>query len=285
MQFGAGGRFVGFCGAFVLVIFGLTALFADSLAPHALNVSFTPYLPPSAHHLLGTNDMGYDIFSELLHAARLSLAVGVLAALMSIVVGVAVGLLSGYYKGFWGETLSGLIDVFLLIPVLPLMVILAAYLGASFWNVILVIGLLSWCSTARVVRARVLQLREMPYIEALVALGIPDRVIILKHVLPNTAEVIVAKFVLAVAAAMLSEASLSFLGLGDPSRVSWGGMVHFAFTRGGFVNGMWYWYLPPGLCIAACTVAFTLLGMCFERCQERERMNARHMVHGVVPQG
>jgi peptide/nickel transport system permease protein len=159
-------------------------------------------------------------------------------------------------------------DVVLLVPGLPLMIILAAYLSPSMWNIVLAVGLLWWCSTARVVHSRVLQLREMPFVEAARALGGKDRYIMLNHILINTKEVIYAKFALSVASAMLTEASLSFLGLGDPLNISWGEMIHFAFSRGGFANDMWWWYLPPGLMICASVLGFVMIAMEPERDQK-----------------
>lgn len=270
-------KWYGPVGVLILLFFLTVALFAGFLSPHELKTSYQPYLPISRQHLLGTNDMGYDIFTELLHSARISLGVGIAAALISVVVGTTAGLLAGYYKGVLSEVVVGIIDIFLLVPFLPLVVMLAAYLGASFWNIVLVIGLLGWCSTARVVRARAMQLRSMPFVESLKSLGIPDTRIIVCHVLPNASEVIAAKFVLSVAGAMLSEASLSFLGLGDPAMISWGMMIHYAFKRGGFVNGMWHWYLPPGLCIAMCAMGFVLLGLLFEARGERLSTSCRQV--------
>lgn len=245
----------------ILIVLVFIAITAPYIAPHDPEITGIPYQSPNADHLLGTNDLGQDIFSELLHASRTSLAVGFLAAIISIVIGVSVGLLAGYYRGWVGELLMGTTDVFLLIPGLPLMIILAAYLNPSMWNIIYVIGLLWWCSTARVVHSRVLQVREMKFIESTRALGYSDFYILYNHILPNTKEVIYAKFSLAVASAMLAEASLSFLGLGDPLNISWGEMIHFAFTRGGFANDMWWWYLPPGLMICITVLAFVMITM------------------------
>jgi len=250
-----------FTGIAILVVLVFIAITAPLIAPHDPEKTGIPYQSPSADHLLGTNDLGQDIFSELLYASRTSLVVGFLAAIISIVIGVSVGLMAGYYRGWIRELLMGMTDVFLLIPGLPLMIILAAYLSPSMWNIILVIGLLWWCSTARVVQSRVLQVREMQFIESTRALGYSDSYILHKHVLANTKEVIYAKFSLAVASAMLAEASLSFLGLGDPLNISWGEMIHFAFTRGGFANDMWWWYLPPGLMICITVLAFVLITM------------------------
>jgi peptide/nickel transport system permease protein len=183
---------------------------------------------------------------------------------ISICIGGGIGIVSGYFRGLWGEFLTGVIDIFLLIPMLPLLVVLAAYLGQHWWNLILAISLLSWCSTARAVRSKVLQLRETLFIEALRGIGVSTGRIVRDHMIPHVMEIIAAKFVLSVAGAMLMEAALSFIGLGDPTIISWGSMIHYAFHRGGFSGGMWYWYLPPGLCIGFCALGFVLIGMHFE---------------------
>ncbi|MBU2513197.1 ABC transporter permease [bacterium] len=255
----------GACGFLCLFIFCLISVLAPWLSPHALDTSFFPFLSPSWQHPLGTNDMGYDIFSELLHSSRVSLIIGLVAASISAFIGSLIGIVSGYFRGIMGEMVTGAIDLFLLIPALPLMIILASYLGASIWNIVFVIVLLGWCSTARAVRAKTLKLRELPFIDAMIALDIPVTRILSRHILPNVMEIISAKFVVSVAGAMLSEASLSFLGLGDPTKVSWGTMMHYAFKRGGFANGMWFWYLPPGLCIAVCAMSFVLIGLYFSK--------------------
>lgn len=248
-------------GWLTLIFFLILALLAPFIAPQDPCKTGTPYLPPSSDHLLGTNDIGQDILSELIYASRISLAIGLLAGLVSIVIGVAVGLMAGYFRGWVEELLLAIGDLVLLIPGLPLMIILAAYLSPSMWNIVLVVGLLWWCSTARVVHSRVLQLRNMPFVEAARAIGCPDRYIILRHILVNAKEIVYAKFALAVASAMLTESSLSFIGLGDPLNISWGEMIHFAFSRGGFANDMWWWYLPPGLLICASVLGFVLISM------------------------
>ncbi|MDI6896250.1 ABC transporter permease [Methanocella conradii] len=249
-------KYLGFA---ILLALSLMAVFAPYIAPYDPKQTGIPYQAPSLEHLLGTNDLGQDVFSELIYATRVSLVVGFLSGIISIVIGVLVGVFAGYFRGWVEELLMGTTDVFLLIPGLPLMIILAAYLNPSMWNIIIVVGLLWWCSTARLVHSRVLQVREMQFIESTRALGYSDLYIIFKHVLVNTRDIIYAKFSLAVASAMLSEASLSFLGLGDPLNVSWGEMIHFAFSRGGFANDMWWWYLPPGLMICISVLGFIML--------------------------
>jgi peptide/nickel transport system permease protein len=246
-------------GLAVLLALSLMAVFASQIAPHDPCQTGIPYQAPSFEHLLGTNDLGQDLFSELIYATRVSLVIGFFAGIISLVAGVTIGVFAGYYRGWAEELLMGTTDVFLLIPGLPLMIMLAAYLDPSMWNIIIVVGLLWWCSTARVVHSRVLQIREMQFIESTRALGFSDLYIIIKHVLVNTKDIIFAKFSLAVASAMLSEASLSFLGLGDPMNISWGEMTYFAFSRGGFANDMWWWYLPPGLMICISIMGFLMV--------------------------
>lgn len=250
-----------FVGELILLLMVLIALMAPLIAPYDPSEMFIPYQPPSQEHLLGTNDIGNDILSELIYGTRVSLSVGILAAVISVSIGTFVGMLAGYRRGWIEQTLMGITDVFLLIPALPLMIVLAAYMEPSMWNVIIVIGLLWWCPTARIVHSRVLQVREMGFIESARAMGFSTPYVLFWHVLPNTAEVILAKFGLTVAIAMLTEASLSFLGLGDPLNVSWGTMISFAFSRGGVTNGMYWWYLPPGFMISIAVLGFIMISM------------------------
>lgn len=263
-------------GLLLLALFLLLAVFAPLFAPFDPWEPGRPFLPPSGTHPFGTNDIGQDIFSELIYSTRISLFVGFFAAFVSVAIGALVGLFSGYLRGAADEVLMGTTDIVLIIPALPLMIILAAHTSPSIWNIIIVIGALWWTSTARVVRSRVLQLREMPFVEAARSLGAGDGYIVFKHILPNTLQVILAKFILAVAGAMLTEASLSFLGLGDPLQKSWGMMLNYAFSRGGFLNGYWWWYLPPGICISLAVLSFVLIGFGLEE-QDREEMNANRL--------
>lgn len=263
-------------GLLLLALFLLLAVFAPLIAPYDPWEPGRPFLPPSGTHPFGTNDIGQDIFSELIYSTRISLFVGFFAAFVSVAIGTLVGLFSGYLRGAADEVLMGTTDIVLIIPALPLMIILAAHTSPSIWNIIIVIGALWWTSTARVVRSRVLQLREMPFVEAARSLGAGDGYIVFKHILPNTLQVILAKFILAVAGAMLTEASLSFLGLGDPLQKSWGMMLNYAFSRGGFINGYWWWYLPPGICISLAVLSFVLIGFGLEE-QDQDEINANRL--------
>lgn len=250
-------------GILILTVFMFWALFPEMFANHDIKESFRAYQQPNEEFWLGTNDLGYDIFSELIHAAGTTLLVGLTAALISIFIGALVGLFAGYSEGILGDILNGLINVFLLIPMLPLIVICSSFFGQNLRNIIIIIAVLGWCSTARAVRAKVRQLKESNFVESLIILGIPRKQIIFKHILPNVTEVISARYILSVASCMLTESSVSFMGLGDPTAVTWGGMVNVAFKRGGFVRGMVHWYLPPGLCITLCSLAFFLLNQYF----------------------
>ncbi|HWR41057.1 MAG TPA: ABC transporter permease [Patescibacteria group bacterium] len=250
-----------------LLIVGLSiiALFAPFISPFSPGERFFPFSPPSAVHWLGTDDIGQDILAQVIYGSQISLTVGLAAAVSSVCLGTLAGIGGAYLRGWGREVFRGMIDTALLIPFLPLMVLLAAYLGPGLSNIVLVISLLGWCSTARSVQARVLQLRELPFIESLVSLGLPGYRIIYAHILPNLRELILAKFIVTAAHVMLAEAALSFLGLGDPTRVSWGGILYYAFHRGGFSNDLWYWYLPPGGCIALSTFTFVAWGYYLEQ--------------------
>lgn len=215
---------------------------------------------PSSQHILGTDEMGRDVFRSLLAGARVSLFVGLTATAISIVVGALAGLISGYYSGLVSSLLMRLTDFFLALPVLPLIIVLAAVFGQSILITILVIGLTSWPSTARIVRSQVVSIRERQFIERIKALGASDLRVIYIHILPNVLPLIYANTVLVIAGSILSEATLAFLGLGDPVSVSWGTMLHYAFVAGAAGRGAWWYLIAPGVGIVLIVLAFTLTG-------------------------
>lgn len=215
---------------------------------------------PSGEHILGTDEMGRDVFRELLLGARISLFVGLTATAISIVVGALVGLLAGYYSGFFSNLLMRITDFFIALPVLPMIIVLAAIFGQSLAITITVIGLTSWPSTARIIRSQVVSIRERQYIERIKSLGASDLRIIGLHILPNVLPLIYANTVLVIAGSILSEATLAFLGLGDPVSVSWGTMLHYAFVTGAAGRGAWWYLVPPGIGIVLVVLAFTLIG-------------------------
>jgi peptide/nickel transport system permease protein len=255
------GRF----GIGVLALFAFVAVFGSALAPYDPNASSVDVLEaPSWSHILGTTENGSDVFSQILVGARVSIVVGFAAALISAVLGSIVGLAGGYFGGWTDRILDALENWFLVIPTLPLMIVLARLLDPSLVVLIAVIGLTSWAGTGRVVRAQVFTLRERAFVERARALGASDAYIIRKHILPNTLPLIFANTVLIVAVAILSEAALSFLGLGDPTRISWGTMLENGFESGAPSQGAWWYVVPPGLCITFLVLAVAMLGYMLE---------------------
>ncbi len=249
----------------VLAFFIFLAFFGSLIAPYDPTASSLDVLAkPSPSHPLGTTEQGSDVLSQLLAGARVSILVGFAAALISSVLGTAVGLAGGYFGGWTDRILDALENWFLVIPALPLMIVLARLLDPSLTVLIAVIGLTSWAGTGRIVRAQVLTLRERAFVERARALGAKDSYIIRTHILPNTLPLIFANTVLIVAVAILAEASLAFLGLGDPTQISWGTMLENAFSSGAPSAGAWWYVVPPGLCIALLVFAVSLIGYLFE---------------------
>ena len=216
-------------------------------------------VPPAGHDRSGS-----DVLGQLLVGARVSIVVGFAAAAISALLGSVVGLAGGYYGGWTDKILDALENWFLVIPTLPLMIVLARLLDPSLTVLIVVIGLTSWAGTGRIVRAQVLTLRERAFVERARALGAGSTYIIKTHILPNTLPLIFANTVLIVAVAILSEAALSFLGLGDPTRISWGTMLENAFESGAPSREAWWYVIPPGLCITTLVLAVSVLGYLFE---------------------
>lgn len=244
----------------------LTAIFAPELSPYdPTERAGRPFSPPSAEHLFGTNDIGQDIFSELIYGSRISLIVGIFAGAITVVIGLAVGLVAGYFP-VMGRWLMRVTDIVLILPFLPLLIILSAYIGRGIFNTIFVIGLLVWAGTARVVRGQVLTIAQQDYVMAARSLGARDGYILLRYILPQVMLIGIGEFVQATSAAILLEASLSFLGLGDPIQKSWGTILYWAQVRGAFLSPAWVWWvLPPGILISLTTLGFALIGFSLEQ--------------------
>lgn len=247
-------------GAVIVGAFLLIAIFAPQLAPYDPHQLGVPYLKPSAEHLLGTNDVGQDILSELVYGTRISLSIGIFTALLVTVLGTLLALLGGYYGGTLDKLVTGLTNVTMALPSLALTMLLIAYMNPGKTSIVIAISVTAWTGTARVLRARVLQLCEMPFVKMEKALGISTPVILFKHIVPNLKDMILSRAALAVSTAMMSEASLSFLGLGDFGEKSWGNILHYAFYQNGVIRGYYWWYLPPIICTALATLGFMLLG-------------------------
>ncbi len=259
-------RLLGWLGGLMVGSLLLVAVFAPWLAPYDPKERVArPFLPPGEGHVLGTNDVGQDLLSEMIVGSRVSLAVGIVAATVALLIGATVGLLAGYYPKRLGLLLMRGVDIILILPFLPLLIVLSAYLGRSLLNTIVVIAVLIWAEPARIVRSQVLSLRSREYVLAARSMGATDRWTILRHIVPRTALLATGSFVRAVSGAILLEASLSFLGLGDPIQKSWGSTLFWAQTRGAFLTPAWkWWVLPPGLLIMAASLGFALLAFALE---------------------
>ncbi|MBW3651405.1 MAG: ABC transporter permease, partial [Actinobacteria bacterium] len=227
------------------------AAFAPLIAQHSpTEPSGRPFSSPSAAHPLGTDDVGHDLFAQLVFGARLSLVIGLGAAAVAVLLGTLVAVLAGYYRG-WVETLlMRVVDLMLGFPFLVLVIVLAAFFGRGLSTTITVIATVLWARPARILRSQVLRLRELDHVVAARAMGSTGRWVLSRHVLPRIAPLAGAQFVRAANVAVMLEASLAFLGLGDPNRTSWGTMLYFANARNAFLTDAWQWWiLPPGLAL------------------------------------
>lgn len=252
-------------GLVLLALFILMAFIGPLLAPyseHATSVEI--YAPPSGKHWFGTDDVGGDMLSLILYGGRTSLIVGVAAAGVAMLIGGVVGVLSGYAGGVVDMLLMRVTDYFLVIPDLVLMIVVAALWGPSLTHTILVIGLLLWTTTARVLRAQVKSLRERTYVKRARSVGASHLSIIVRHIVPQVGPLLVANTVLSIAVAIFDESALAFLGLSDETRVSWGTILEHANERTAASNGAWWVIVPAGLCIALVVVACYLLGSSIE---------------------
>ena len=258
---------VGLMGMGLLAGLLLLSLFPAAIAPYDPTETVgRPFLPPDADHRLGTNDIGQDIFSELIWGTRASLLTGLVVSLVSVSIGVVAGLVSGYFSNALSAIILVLVDLVLVLPFLPLVILLSAYLGPSQRNVVLILILVSWAIPARLIRSRVLTLTEIPYVEAARALGSSDSRIIRRHIWPAVRTIALVQVMMLAASAILAEASLSFLGLGDPSTKSWGTMLYFAQVSGVFLGDGWLWWVvPTGLMITLTVLGLVLLGYWLEQ--------------------
>jgi peptide/nickel transport system permease protein len=252
-------------GLAVLLFFILVAVIAPWIEPYSVHDKSGPvYCHPSLKHLLGCDDGGIDMMSLLIQGGRISLVVGFAATLVAMVIGGGIGVLAGYYGGWVDIVLMRITDYFLVIPDLPLAIIVAAVWGANLTHLIFVIALLLWTTTARIIRAQVKSVRERVYVKRSRSLGAGNARIIFRHVLPQIGPLLIANTVLTVAIAIFDETALSFLGLGDPTAVTWGKIIEFAFLRTAISAGAWWAIIPAGLCVALVIMGCYWLGQSIE---------------------
>jgi peptide/nickel transport system permease protein len=259
------GQKVAIVGAAVLVFFIVLAIAAPLLEPYSTTRQVGPvYAGPNAKHLLGLDDGGIDMLSEVIDGARVSMIVGFAAAAVAMLIGGGIGLLSGYFGGKTDVVLMRITDYFLVIPDVPLMIVAAAVFGRSLLNIILIIGVIYWTSTARLIRAQVKSVRERVYVKRARALGGGHRRLLWNHITPQVAPLLVANTVLTIATAVFAETYISFLGLGDPSTISWGRLIQNSLTGGAVFHKAWWAIIPPGLCVTIVILAATMLGQAME---------------------
>ena len=252
-------------GAVVLSLVVIAAVLAPWLAPYGLHDQVGPVFgPPSWSHPLGLDDGGIDMVTLLMWGARISLIVGFAATFVSMIIGGTIGMASGYFGGKTDSILMRITDYFLVIPDVPLMIVVAAIWGPSLFHIVIVIGILLWTSTARVIRAQVKSVRERVYVKRARSLGAGHARIVFRHVLPQVAPLLIANTVLTIAVAIFDETALAFLGLGDPSRVSLGRVIENAFQRAAISSGAWWAIVPPGALVAVVILSCSLVGGALE---------------------
>ncbi|WP_263165233.1 ABC transporter permease [Streptomyces sp. SCSIO ZS0520] len=258
----------GLAGLGLLLLFAAVALTAPwTVGSDVQSVTDAPGRPmeePSADFPFGTDQFGRSLFGLVLWGSRVSLLVGLLAAALSVAIGALVGITAGHFKGWYATVIMRVTDWFLVMPALVFAVALATVMERSLLTVIVAIGVTAWPTTARLVRAQTLAVESRPYIERAKALGGGHRHIMSRHVLPNVMPLVLAQTTLGISSAILTEATLAFLGLGDPSLTSWGGLLQDARQAGAVSSGHWWYLVPPGLAIALVALAFTLCGRAVE---------------------
>jgi peptide/nickel transport system permease protein len=276
---------MGIVGLIMVIVSVAMAVFAPWVAPYdpkaPVRVTIDDiYASPSSEHMLGTDDAGKDVLSNFIFGARVSLTVGFFASFISIVIGGLIGITAGFYGGRVENLLMRVTDIMLVIPDLPLAVVLVALTKPSLLNIIFVIGILGWTGTARLVRSQTLSVKERKFVLRARAIGAGNMYIVRRHLLPLVLPLMVANTVLVISLAILNESTLSFLGLSDPTTLSWGQMLNFAFTRGGMSAGAWWALVTPGFGIVWVVLGCTLLGHGLEQILN-PRLETHHLSVGA----
>jgi peptide/nickel transport system ATP-binding protein len=270
------GARLGRVGAGLLLVLIVVATLAPLVARHSPSrASGPPFAHPTLSHPLGTDDLGADIFSQLVYGTRVSLVIGLGSAVFAVGVGLAIAIVAGYFRGWVGAALMRAVDVALTFPVLPLALVLAAFLGRSLSTTILVLAVVLWARPARVLRSQVLRVRQADHVVAAEAMGVPLPRILVRHVLSRVAPLAASQFISAANFAILLEAALGFLGLGNSTTITWGTMLYYANARNALLTGAWVWWiLPAGLALTATVVGLAFVGYAIEERTDR-RLSAR----------
>jgi len=265
------GEKLSIAGLIIVGIFLVLAVIGPSIVPYEPYEEIVDEMglvpddkTPSREHWFGLTRFGYDVFSQTIVSARTAIIVGLISAVMVVFVGANLGLIAGYYGGWIDEIIMRITDIAYGIPFLPMAIVLMTLLGRGVSNVIIVVVALFWRTTTRVIRAQVLTIKERPFIDAARVAGAGNLRIIYRHIAPNVLPMAFLYVALAVGWAVIAEASISFLGFGDPDSVSWGQMIHYVFAAQMFRQA-WWWFLPPGLCIVLLVMATFWIGLAYEK--------------------
>ncbi len=256
------------------------AVYARVVEGSSVKIALGPVyfnIPGLAYGVLGTDNLGGDLFSHLIHGTRVSLIVGILASVVSVLLGLVVGVVAGYKGGVVDQVLMFFTDTLMFLPLIPLLIAVSVFIGKSLYLTIFLIALFSWMGFARNCRAYVMSLRERPFVEAARALGASDVYILFRHILPQLTPVVYITLVLNVPGAILLESSLSFLNLGDPRVPSWGRMLYNARYSGAFSRLLWWWIVPPGVMITLLAMSFVLIGQTLDEVFN-PKLRARRLV-------
>ena len=261
----------------VLCIYIAIACAAPLIAPFGpVAITGRPLQPPDAAHLFGTNDVGQDIFAQLVWGARITLLFGFFAAGLSVIISTSLGLILGYYGGIVDEIACRIIDVVMPLPTFVLLIVLATFFSPGILAVSLLMGLLNSIFGIRIIRSQVLSVARMDYVEGAKAIGASDFHIMCRHILPNVMPLVMVKFVSSSQHLLVMGVGLSFIGIWDTSTVDWGTMIQNAYSQGGVALGLWWWILPPGIAVVGISLALAMIGYSFE-----EKFNPRVGVNRI----
>jgi peptide/nickel transport system permease protein len=261
----------------ILCIYIVIALAAPLIAPEGPTaITGKPLLPPDDQHLFGTNNIGQDIFAQLVYGARITLLFGFCSALLAVVISTSVGIIIGYYGGIVDEIVCRVIDVVMPIPMFVLLIVLTTFFSPGVLQVSLLMGLLGSVYGIRIMRSQVLSIAQTSYVEGAKAIGASDFQIMYRHILPNVMPIVMVKFVSSSQHLLVMGVGLSFIGLWDTSTVDWGTMIQNAYSQGGLALGLWWWILPPGIAVIGISLALAMIGYSFE-----EKFNPRVGVNRI----
>lgn len=259
----------------VLCAYGIVALCAPLITPYGpTEISGLPFQPPQDSHPLGTNDLGQDIFAQLVFGARITLLFGFCSAALSVLIGTSVGIISGYYGGVVDEIISRSLDVLMPIPMFPLLIVLTTFFSPGILQISILMGILGSIHGIRIIRAQVLPLARTNFVEGARAIGATDTRVMLRHIFPNVMPVVMMKFVSQSQHLLVMGVGLSFIGLWDSTTVDWGTMIQNSYSSGGVALGLWWWLLPPGIAVVGISLALAMIGYSLE-----EQFNPRVRVN------